>query len=224
MFWIIFRLLFSKNKLFQRPKRSPEIEIHTVECEANDQEVEIEIGGDDEEIPQPAYFLISIWAYFELFLLVIVLFIKKEDEYPENILYGYCSHDRCNGMIQKALAYKVASCIFLIIGTTQVGNSTSSSTSLKRKLERKYFVIVKKKNHSQEITVFIIPWMVLNVFGIFPLWSVIVSAFCTCEFNSNFSNQSHFLHQFLFTFFLFKYFFLVEDLKTNMLLIYDKFL
>lgn len=123
MFWFIFRCIISKNKYFKRANRFADVGIHTVECQPDDGEIENGEEGEEEiSRRSPVYLLFSIWAYFELSLLTIVLFTKEDDGFPNEIWHDYCTHKhKCIGFVEMALAYKVASCIFLIIGSMKVG-------------------------------------------------------------------------------------------------------
>lgn len=121
MFWAIFRIICHDNKIFNR-KRSIESTLNEIECQTGNNEKEIIENVNENSKKSSVYLFICIWGYFEILILVIVLILKGENEFPENIFHGYCSHDRCAGMIEAAIAYKIASCIFLIIGALNVSS------------------------------------------------------------------------------------------------------
>lgn len=126
-----------------------------------------------EEHPQTlkrpiAYTLISFWGYLEVFMLAVVFLVKTKD-FPNNFLHGFCTYSFCDRAISIAIVYKIASSIFLIIGCETVMDG------------RKAFFSINNENvRLQEITLFMMPWFIINVSGIFPLWTVVVSSFYSC--------------------------------------------
>lgn len=70
------------------------------------------------------YFFIGFWAYFEIVVLAIVLVTKKHhhDNY-DNFLHGFCTDCDCQDIIFKAIIWKVATTLLLIIGSKSVSQN-----------------------------------------------------------------------------------------------------
>ncbi|XP_031634443.1 uncharacterized protein LOC116347844 [Contarinia nasturtii] len=88
-------------------------------------------------------------------LILVVLLITKTKDIGDNFLDGFCSHSFCDRIVFKAIVLKIVSSILLTLGSIH------------------------------EITVLMLPWFVINVFGIYPLWEVVLSSYVTFgEFRS----------------------------------------
>lgn len=79
---------------------------------------------DDEDLlvlKRPkAYLLLSIWSYFEILLLFIVVFSRiGKSNFPRNFLSDLCSNG-CKNTIVTSICYKLAASILMAIGARTV--------------------------------------------------------------------------------------------------------
>lgn len=89
----------------------------------NDNDNDSDVDDDDDllVLKRPkAYLLLSIWSYFEILLLFIVVFSRiGKSNFPRNFLSDLCSNG-CKNTIVTSICYKLAASILMAIGARTV--------------------------------------------------------------------------------------------------------
>ncbi|XP_055301716.1 uncharacterized protein LOC129568165 [Sitodiplosis mosellana] len=133
------------KKEYEKRRRDEKIKQYEVENQTVYDEIDGKIESIDSKTPF-IYRFIEYWAFLECLGWIVILFAKREVDFPENFLYGICDED-CEGAISKAIIIKLVVTVLLVIGC------------------------------KIKFTIFMLPWFLVNVSGIFAAWEVAVSAF-----------------------------------------------
>lgn len=93
----------------------------------NDNDIDNDSDVDDDDdllvLKRPkAYLLLSIWSYFEILLLFIIVFSTiGKNNFPQNFLSDLCSSG-CKKTVLTSICYKIATSLLMAIGARTVSH------------------------------------------------------------------------------------------------------
>lgn len=120
-----------KSKKLQVQKQRDLIDVEGQKTIASVDTVDGSSSDDDYEqyamkIERPLFFrAISWWAYLELFIVAYTLLTKRQEDFPENFLHGFCYNNSCSRIVTRALCYKILSSVLLAFGAKLVSLKSS---------------------------------------------------------------------------------------------------
>ena len=120
MFFVSFFLSWVSHDMkikneYEKRRRAEKIKQHEIENQTVYDETDGKIESIDPKTPF-IYRIIEYWSFLENLAWIIILITKKNTDFPDNFLHGFCDGGVCDSAITKAIIIKLSVGVLLLVG------------------------------------------------------------------------------------------------------------